>query len=197
MRAVLPLLVASAVLVACGPPLESKDALAGVLAHAAIPSTEARGDRLDLEPSFALPEAGVTIRGAKGGTAQVLLNPLQLAVGAAGGALLLDIKYSDYSEDGVYRLDGTLSVLARFQYVAEEGEAPYADVKLGLVGKLRLGGAVSDELRMDVTLLTRIHDLEFREDSVELQLDGHVEARAESFVFDHEDLQLRWQTEQP
>lgn len=177
------------VLAACGGrPIESKQEIADTLAYASIPSVHAPG--APLEGSGVVPEPSVTVRGAHGGEATLSVNPVGGAIGLAAGAVLFDVRYSGYSEDGAHRLDGTLSVAAQFDYVAAAGEDPYADLKLWLVGRLRVSGRFSDELHLNVAITTRFHELSLREESLSLRLDGAVTIREQRFTFEGEDLSV-------
>jgi hypothetical protein len=186
------LLAFAACLSACGgPPLSSKDDLARAIAGASVPSTGAKGALMALHASN-IDIPAFTLHGSRGGKAKVTVNPLGVVVGIAGKGLMLDLIYDDYCEDGLFRLDGTLSVLAQFEYTAEPGDYAYADLKLSLVGRLALSGLYSDQLHANVRLTTRIHDLEFREGSIELRLDGAVDALEQRFEFAQEDLSFHW-----
>jgi len=180
-------------LTACGgPPLATKAQAAASMTRASIPSTQAQGAALDLYSSHAFPPAGITLQGARGGSATVTLNPVEIAVGLAGKGLLLDIRYQDYSEDGIYRLEGLLSVLAQFNYVAEAQESPHADLKLTLAGKVKVSGVYSDEVRAHLTVLTRLHPLSLRDGEVDVQLNGSLEASQTTFQFSGDSYTLAW-----
>ncbi len=186
---VLPLVVG---LVACGgPPFDSGDDVAASLTHASFPSTSAQGAIVDLLGQRIGP-LGTTVKGARGGEAVLSINPVGAGVGLVGRGVLFDVEYRGYSEDGGLRLDGTVSVLAQFEYVAQAGEPMYVDLKLSLVGRLSVGGARSDELRLNVTLLTPFQDLSRRADSVQLRLSGSVQASRHRFEFANEDLSVLW-----
>jgi hypothetical protein len=188
----------AAALTACGgPPLKSKDEAAAGLTRASMPSTQAQGAAMRLLAAQAssnapLPEAAFSLQGSRGGTATIRINPVAAVVGLFGRGLLLDIEYSDYSEDGLYRLDGKLSILARYEYVAQEGEDPYADLSLSLVGKVRLGGVYSDELDTHVTIVTRFNELAGREGNVQIRVKGYVEASQGRFDFDQDSFTIAW-----
>ena len=183
------------VLAACGGrPVQSKQDLADSLAFASIPSTGVKGGMLSLYGSAAVPEPSFTVRGLRGGEARVSINPLGGAIGVAAGGVLFDVDYSGFSEDGLHRLDGHVSVIATFDYHACACQAEsYADLKLSLVGTVQLSGVISDDLRFNVSVITRFHDLEFREDSIELFLKGQVTAHGDVFDFADENLTVSWQ----
>lgn len=185
----LPLALA---LMACGgPPFDSSDDVAAGLTHASFPSTSAEGAIADLLGQRIGP-LGTTVKGARGGEAVLSINPVGAGVGLVGRGVLFDIEYRGYSEDGSLRLDGTVSVLAQFEYLAQAGEPTSADLKLSLVGRLSVGGARSDELQLNVKLLTRFQDLSLRADSVQMRLSGSVQASRHRFEFDDEDLSVSW-----
>jgi len=179
-------------LVACGPPLTDKSQGAASMTRASMPSTQAQGAALELLSSRVTPQAGISIQGARGGSATVSINPVEVAVGLAGKGLMLDIEYQDYSEDGIYRLDGLLSVLAQFDYVAQDGEDPYADLKLSLAGRLKVSGVYSDEVHAHLALLTRVHELSLREGQVDVQLNGSLEASQGTFEFNNDTYTVAW-----
>jgi serine/threonine-protein kinase HipA len=180
-----------------GKPIESKQELADSLANASIPTAASRGAALSLSGQAAFPEPSFTLRGAEGGEATLSLNPAGVLLGLAAKGVLFDVKYDGFCEDGVHRLDGTLSVLAQFDYVAACGEPAYVDLKLSLVGKLSVNGPVQDELDVNVTLVTRFTDLSLRQSSIDLHLNGTVHTREASFSFDQENLAVLWAHRHP
>ncbi len=187
-------------LTACGgPPLKSKDEAATSLTRASMPSTQAHGAAMRLLASQAYSntppapgQASITIQGSRGGTATIHLNPVEIVIGLFGKGLLLDIEYSDYSEDGIYRLDGKLSILAQYEYVAQQGEDPHSDLRLSLVGRVRLGGVYSDELDTHITVVTRFDELALRQGNVHIQVKGYVEASQGRFEFDQDGYTIAW-----
>jgi hypothetical protein len=185
-------------LAACGGrPVQSKQDLAESFADASIPAVDAKGAALSLLENRALPEPSITVRGKGGGEATLSFNPVGGAVGLAGKGVLFDVKYSGYSEDGHHALDGSVSVLATFDYVAASPEGAYGDLKLSIVGRLQLRGIISDEVQANVTVLTRFHDLSFREDSIEMRLTGKASAHGEEYAFADEDLSMLWKQRAP
>lgn len=188
-------LAAAACLCACGgPPLSNKDDLARVLTGASIPTTHAKGALAQLYASNVTEYPAFTINGVRSGNCKITVNPVGVIVGALGKGVMLDIIYDDFSEDGFYWLDGSISLLANFDYVAEhEGEDPYADVKLTAVGRLKLNGINTDIIHSNISLITRFHDLELHEGSIQLRLNGSVEALEQSFEFTDEDLAVLWE----
>lgn len=187
-------LTAAACLCACGgPPLSNKDDLARVLTGASIPTTHAKGALAQLYASHVTEYPAFTINGLRSGNCKITVNPVGVIVGALGKGVMLDIIYDDFSEDGLYWLDGSVSLLANFDYVAEqEGEDPYADVKLTAVGRLKLNGLNTDVIHSNISLITRFHDLEFHEGSIQLRLNGSVEALEQRFEFTDEDMAVLW-----
>ncbi|HLL52329.1 MAG TPA: hypothetical protein VK447_02225 [Myxococcaceae bacterium] len=184
-------------LTACGgPPLKTKDEAAAGLTRASMPSTTAQGAALRLLQSQAASdfpgEAAFTLQGRKGGSATLKVNPVEVIVGLFGKGLLFDIEYSDYSDDGLYRLDGTLSLLAQYQYVAQQGEDPYSDLRLSMIGRMRLGGVYSDELDTRVTVVTRFHELAAHSGNVRVRVNGYVEASQGRFDFTQDDFNITW-----
>lgn len=189
-------LTAAACLSACGgPPLSNKDDLARVLTGASIPTTHAKGALAQLYASKATSDyPAFTISGVRSGNCKITVNPVGVIVGVLGKGVMLDILYDDFSEDGLYWLDGSVSLLANFDYVAEQaGEDPYADVKLTAVGRLKLNGLNTDVIHSNISLTTRFHDLEFHEGSIQLRLNGAVDALDQRFEFDNEDLAVLWE----
>ncbi|MFL5319394.1 MAG: hypothetical protein ACJ790_07035 [Myxococcaceae bacterium] len=177
-----------------GKPVQSKEELTSTFAYAAVPTTHAKGAALMLYQSGLdqLPAPAITVKGTSGGEATLKVNPVGVVVGLAGRGVMVDMEYKDYSEDGAHWLDGDISALTQFDYVPGEGDADYADVKIGLVGQLGLSGVIRDALDMDVTLTTRFQDLQVREDTVSFRLDGTVDTPTQQFKWDHEDLQALW-----
>ncbi|MDQ3263307.1 MAG: hypothetical protein M3Y59_06565 [Myxococcota bacterium] len=188
----------SLALVACGPALESREDAAAILAQGSIPTAHAQQTaRRLLSVASAvdpLPQPSVRLTGTHGGEATIEFNLVGAVVGLVGEGLLFNIHYADYSNDGMVRLSGDVAVLANFQYVAqpESGEDPYADLKLTLAGRTRVSGLYSDELYARIALTTRFHDLQFREDSLQMRLDGYVEGDLARFEFDQEDVIAAW-----
>jgi len=196
----LPLLFSLVVvlaLVACGPPLDSREDAAAIMAQGAIPTAHAQQTaRLlgALSPADTLPQPSIQLSGAHGGQATIEFNLVGAVVGLIGEGLLFNIHYADYSNDGVIRLSGDMAVLANFQYVpqTESGEDPYADLRLTLAGSTRVSGLYSDELYARVALTTRFHDLQFREGSLQMRLDGYLEGNDARFEFTGEDVLAAW-----
>lgn len=191
--------VSAAGLVACGPPVQSREEAASILAHSSVPAAHAQQTALRLSDTVAavdpLPRAAVHLVGANGGQATIEFNLVGAVVGLAGEGVLFNIHYTDYSNDGLLRLNGDVAVLANFAYVAEpeSGGDPYADLKLTLAGRARVSGVVHDELNARIALTTRFHDLQHPDaDSVSMRLDGYVEGNSERFEFDQEDVIAAW-----
>ena len=186
---------------ACGgKPIESKDELTSTFAYAAVPMTHARGaaSRLQLsgiEAPEKLPEPSISVKGSRGGEAVLKINPVGVVVGLAGKGVMVDIQYRGYSEDGMHWLDGDVSALTQFNYVPGPEDVNHADIKIGLVGELGLTGLIRDVLELNVALTTRFEDLSLRDESVSFRLDGSVETPAQTFEWEHEDLETLW--EQP
>jgi hypothetical protein len=178
---------------ACGgPPLSDKEDIARALTGASIPSTHAKGALMSVYAS-GISTPAITLRGSQSGEVKLTINPVGVVVGAIGKGVMLDLEYMDYSMDGIFRLHGSVSMLANFEYVAEQGEDPYADVKLTAVGRIKLSGVYSDELRANISLITRFQALQTQEPSIALRLNGSVHGLAESFEFDNEDVAVLWQ----
>lgn len=186
------LLAAAVSLCACGgPPLATKEQAATGLTRASMPANQAQGAAMSLLGSYGT-QPGISIHGSHGGEATLEVNPVELAVGLAGKGLMIDIEYSDYSEDGIYRLDGTLSVLGQFQYTAAEGEDPTADLKLSLVGHVRVSGVYSDDLHAHVTLVTKLEQLGQHDGHVDVQVNGSVDSSQGRFEFNNDGYTLTW-----
>lgn len=186
-------------LVACGPPLRSKEDATHALAGASVPATAARtagaflrlyGTAADQQP---LPEPSITVKGTSGGEAELSVNPVGLVVGLAGRGILFDAEYRDYSVDGVNYLDGKVSVLANFDYVAALNEDPNADFEVSFVGELGVSGMYHDDARLNLKVKARLDELMTRENTTKLRLSGKVTASEQEFVFDDEDVVIDWQ----
>lgn len=182
-----------------GKALESKDELTSTFAHAAVPFAHAKGalarhhQLSGIDGPEQLPEPTLSIKGTRGGSAVLKVNPIGVVVGLAGRGLMVDIAYEGYSEDGLHWLDGDISALTQFDYQPGPEDVSYADIKIGLVGELGLSGVIRDALDMNVSLTTRFHDLSFRDDSVSFRLDGAVETPVTRFEWSNEDLQTLWE----
>lgn len=175
-----------------GPPIKTRDQLGSAVARAAIPSVGAQGALFQVVGQAALPSPQFSVKGADGGEAIVSINAVGAIVGFAAKGVMFDVEFKGFSEGGGLRLDGKVSVLANFEYAAAGSEDPTTDLKLSLVGKLSISGTFSDELALNVRLLTRFKDLSLRDGSIALRLDGSVEAREASFAFTEEDVQVLW-----
>lgn len=183
-------------LVACGPPLESREDTAAILAFGAIPAVHARTagpSRAPVAAQEGLPQPSIQLYGSHGGEARIDFNLVAGAIGLVGEGLLFQVHYSDYSNDGALRLSGDLAILAQFGFEGTAHGVDYADLKLTLAGTARVSGVYHDELYTRVSLTTRVHDLEFREDSVQMRLDGYVEGTNARFEFEEEDVIALWQ----
>lgn len=189
------LLVIALLASACGgKAVESKDELTSTFAYAAVPTAHAKetaGAAIRLYQSGLdqLPTPAITVKGSRGGEATLKINPVGVIVGLAGKGVMVDMEYKDYSEDGLHWLDGDVSALTQFDYVPGDGDAPYADIKVGLVGQVGLAGVLRDVLDMNVTLTTRFNDLEVKPEKMEFRLDGTVDTPDRQFKWDHEDLE--------
>ncbi|MHB8872636.1 MAG: hypothetical protein ACYC8T_03020 [Myxococcaceae bacterium] len=187
-------LLAPALLLAAacgGPPLGSKEDAARAMAQASIPSVGAKGALLSVLGQGALPEPSFTVPGPEGGEATVSINAVGAIIGFAAKGVLFDVEFTGFAA-GDNRLDGRLSVIANFEYQAAGGEEPSADLKLSLVGRVTLSGVYSDELHVNLTLITRFADLSSRGEGITLRLNGKIDAREGTFSFTEEDLQVLW-----
>lgn len=191
-----PLFASAALLAlaACGPPLGTRDDAATVLAQASLPSPSAQGAALALGAAgaTALPQPTLTVYGRRGGQAQLDFNVVAAALGLLGEGLAFQVHYADYSDDGLVRLGGDLAVLANFGFQPAVADG-YTDLKLTVLGRANVSGAYSDEVHANVTLTTRLGDLQFEGDSIKLHLDGYVETRDQRFDFNDEDVTVLWQ----
>lgn len=189
-------LIASLTLAAvgCGPPLERREDAAAILAFGAVPAVHAQQASPVRSPDGEqLPQPSIQLFGSHGGEARIDFNLAAAAVGLIGEGVLFQVHYSDYSNDGAIRLSGDVAILANFAFQGSAYEDPYADLKLTLAGTARVSGIYYDELYARVSLTTRFHDLEFREDSVQMRLDGYVEGNHARFEFEEEDVIALWE----
>lgn len=190
--------VAAHTLVACGPPLKSREDAQNALAGASVPTTAARsaGAYLRLYGSAAdqemLPAPFITVKGPEGGEAVLSVNPLGVVVGLVGKGILFDTEYKGYSVDGVNYLDGKVSVLANFDYVAALHEDPSANFEVSLVGDLDLSGLFHDSTRLNLKVKSHLSDLVTRENTTKLWLEGKVTASEQEFVFEDEEVVIDW-----
>ncbi len=184
-------------LAACGKPIETKEELLAPVAGASVPATAARGASLALfaqaaEAPEQLPVPAITVTGTHGGSATLSVNPVGVVVGLVGKGLLFDIEYDGYSVDGIHWLDGKLSVLANFEYLASDGEAPEANFEVSLVGTVGISGLVSDEVRLNLKVKTNLQDLIDNAEQLKLRLNGSITASRQEFEFLAEDVVLDW-----
>ncbi|MBX5481651.1 MAG: hypothetical protein IRZ16_07395 [Myxococcaceae bacterium] len=184
---------------ACGKPLETKEEFEAAAANAAVPTTAARTTGAlmhlyasNIEMPEQLPQPFITVRGVEGGEATLSVNPVGLVVGLAGRGVLFDVEYDGYSVDGVNYLDGKVSVLANFEYTAEEGEDPNLDFQVAFVGRLELGGAIRDEARVNLTLKSNLDELMTRDHTTRLRINGKVTASQVEFEYADEDVEIDW-----
>ena len=186
--------LALALLAGCGggPPIKSKDQVGSTVARASIPSVGAQGARLAVMAQAGLPLPQVTVPGADGGEAVVSITAVGAIMGFAAKGVMFDVEFKGFSEGGGIRLDGKVSVLANFEYVAGSGEDPTTDLRLSLAGKVTVSGTLSDELDLNVKLVTRFKDLSKRDGGISMRLDGTVNTREADFTFAQEDLQVVW-----
>ena len=192
------LVVGSTAWVACGPPLQSKEDAEHAIAGASVPATMARttGAYLRLYASAAdtpdqLPQPSITVQGVDG-EAVLSINPVGLVVGLAGKGILFDTEYKGYSVDGVNYLDGKVSVLANFDYLAAINEDPRANFEVSFVGELGINGAFHDSARLNVKVKSNLEDLMTRDGTTKLRLKGKITASEQDFVFEDDDVEIDW-----
>jgi hypothetical protein len=183
--------LAAALLWGCGSPIREKAELTKTLTAGAVPSShsDAASFRID---AATVPMPQIRVVGAQGGAATLTLNPVGVAVGLAGGGLLFDTRYEAFSLDGLQHLHGEVSVLANLEYTPKAAEPADLDFSVGLVGKVELSGAYWDELRLNVSVKTRLSELKVHEGELRLRLVGSVETRQQRFEFADEEVQVSW-----
>ncbi len=170
------------------------------MAGAIFPTTAAntKGGALGLHASGVdmpkeLPVPRLVVQGPNGGKATLSANPVGLVLGLAGGGILFDMEYAKFSADGLHTLEGSVSVLANFEYVPVHAEPSEVNFEVGLVGSVGIGGGlVSDEVELNLRLKTNLAELTERNDEMVLRLDGWVQAEDARFEFADEDIVINW-----
>lgn len=177
---------------ACGPALDDRDRLATVMAVSAVPAAHARQGQVPSRSFGELPQPSLTLAGARGGFATIDFNLVGGAVGLVGEGVLFQVRYSDYSHDGLIRLSGDVSVLANFAFVGSAQGLESADVSLSVAGTARLSGLYTDTLNARIRLSTRLSGLQLQGAPLPVRLDGFVQGDAARFEFKQEDLLVHW-----
>jgi hypothetical protein len=137
------------------------------------------------------------VKGDAGGSAAVTVD-----VGATQGAtsVAVTIAYSDFSEDGKNRYNGTMSVTVK---VGDSGTGVdglthiHGSVQVAMKGKLTISGDVSDFVDADITESVDFSALQGGGNAVSVVIDGGITTSSAAYQYAHESVSVSSSAELP
>lgn len=175
-------------LAACGKGAKlggGKEGAAAALFQASGPASGASGSPYN--NSLGISQT-ITVKGSKGGSAEVTQNTNITGTGSA--EVVLNVKYNNFSRDGKNAFNGQLAFTMKINVDTSGAGTISGNMSMSIVGKVTISGEIDDFVDANVTQTVDFASLSKDAGTVTVTLNGTIATSTESYSYNNETVTL-------